>query len=109
KERITRLLESFDLMDHCNKRSAVLSAGQITRAMLAKAFLHEPELVLLDEPTASLDPDAAHEVRRFISTVVMERKVSVLFTSHNMDEVSALCDRVIFLQKGTIVAQGTPQ
>jgi ABC-2 type transport system ATP-binding protein len=108
-KKIHSLLERFDLLEHSDKKSSVLSAGQITRAMLAKAFLHDPELVLLDEPTASLDPDAAHEVRKFIAEVVRERRVSVLFTSHNMDEVSALCDKVVFLQKGNIVAQGTPK
>jgi ABC-2 type transport system ATP-binding protein len=108
RARIDELLERFSLGEHATKRAGFLSAGQVTRAMLAKAFMHEPELVLLDEPTASLDPEVAHEVRRFVLEHARERKVSMLFTSHNMDEVSAVCDRVIFLRAGKVLAEGTP-
>ena len=86
-----------------------LSAGETTRVMLAKAFLARPSVVLLDEPTASLDPDIAHEVRRFVRGQRDGEGVSMVYTSHNMDEVSDVCDRVIFLGAGRIVAVGRPQ
>ncbi len=86
-----------------------LSAGQATRVMLAKAFIADPEIVLLDEPTASLDPDVAHEVRQFILAQRKERGISILITSHNMDEVTELCDRVLVLKKGAIIADDAPE
>ena len=86
-----------------------LSAGETTRVMLAKAFLARPSVVLLDEPTASLDPDIAHEVRRFVRGRRDGEEVSMVYTSHNMDEVSDVCDRVIFLGAGRIVAVGRPE
>ena len=86
-----------------------LSAGQTTRVMLAKAFLARPRIVLLDEPTASLDPDIAHEVRDFVRAQRDEAGVSILYTSHNMDEVAEICDRVLFLNGGKIAAVGAPE
>lgn len=86
----------------------MLSAGQTTRVMIAKAFIADPEIVLLDEPTASLDPDVAREVRQFILLQRKERGTSILFTSHNMNEVTELCDRVLVLKNGAIVADSTP-
>ena len=77
--------------------------------MLAKAFIADPEIVLLDEPTASLDPDVAQEVRQFILAQCKERGISILITSHNMDEVTELCDRVLVLKNGAIIADNTPQ
>ncbi len=77
--------------------------------MLAKAFICNPEIVLLDEPTASLDPDIAHEVRQFILAQSKEQHTSILITSHNMDEVTELCDRVLVLKNGTIIADNTPE
>ena len=74
-----------------------------------KAFLANPEIVLLDEPTASLDPDVAHEVRQFILAQRKERNISLLITSHNMDEVTELCDRVLVLKNGSIIANNTPE
>jgi ABC-2 type transport system ATP-binding protein len=76
---------------------------------LAKAFLARPQVVLLDEPTASLDPDIAHEVRRFVRDQRDNEGVSILYTSHNMDEVAEICDRVLFLDRGKIAAVGTPE
>jgi ABC-2 type transport system ATP-binding protein len=76
--------------------------------MLAKAFIPQPAVVLLDEPTASLDPDIAQEVRTFVMQQKEERGISILFTSHNMHEVTQVCDRVLVLQKGVIIADSTP-
>ena len=87
---------------------AGLSAGQTTRVMLAKAFLARPRIALLDEPTASLDPDIAHEVREFVCEQRDQAGVSILYTSHNMDEVAQICDRVLFLDRGKIAAVGRP-
>ena len=77
--------------------------------MLAKAFIANPNIVLLDEPTASLDPDIAHEVRQFILTQCKEQSISMLITSHNMDEVTELCDRVLVLKNGSLIADNTPE
>ena len=85
-----------------------LSAGQVTRIMLAKAFIPYPKIVLLDEPTASLDPDVAHEVRQFVLSQQKEYNTSIIYTSHNMDEVTEVCDRVVFLRQGKIIATGAP-
>ena len=87
----------------------MLSAGQATKVMLAKAFLPNPEIVLLDEPTAALDPDAAHEVRQFIVKQKNEHGTSFLITSHNMDEVTEICDRVLVLKQGVIIADNSPE
>lgn len=108
-EQIEKLLHFFKLEDLRNQPTGTLSAGQSTRVMLAKAFMNNPDVVLLDEPTASLDPDVAHDVRQFILAQRNNRGTSVLITSHNMQEVTELCDRVLVLKKGTIVADNTPQ
>lgn len=104
-----RLLEFFALTPFLKRRFMELSAGQKTRVMLVKAFLCDPEIVLLDEPTASLDPDVAEQVRTFIEAQKQSTGVSILLTSHNMEEVGRLCDRVIFLKGGSIVAEDTPR
>lgn len=108
QQRIARLLEIFNIADLRNKLTRNLSAGQTTRAILAKAFLPNPEIILLDEPTASLDPDIAHDIRQFILQQQKERNISIVFTSHNMDEVAEVCDRVIVMKNGSIVASDTP-
>ena len=108
EQRITRFLKLFDMWHMKDKMTGSLSAGQMTRAMLAKAFIPHPKIVLLDEPTASLDPDIAQEVRSFVLKEKEERGISVLFTSHNMHEVTQICDRVLVLQRGTIVEDSTP-
>jgi ABC-2 type transport system ATP-binding protein len=76
--------------------------------MLAKAFIAEPKVILLDEPTAALDPDIAQDVRHFVLQQQKERGVSILFTSHNMNEVAEVCNRVLVLKQGTIIADATP-
>ncbi len=108
-KRIERFLKFFGIWELRDKERSSLSAGQSTRLMLSKAFLAYPKVVLLDEPTASLDPDIAHEVRAFVQEQRKEYNVSVLFTSHNMDEVTAVCDRVMFLKSGKIIADDTPE
>ncbi len=108
-QRIKDFLTFFRMWEIRDRLTGVLSAGQITRIMLAKAFLPNPSIVLLDEPTASLDPDVAADVRHFILKQREERNISVLFTSHNMGEVEELCDRVLILKNGTIIANNTPE
>lgn len=108
EKRTEHFLKFFEVWQHRNKTMNHLSAGQVTRIMLAKAFIPHPKVVLLDEPTASLDPDIAHQVRTFIKKQQTEFNTTMLYTSHNMDEVAEVCDRVAFLQKGTIVAVDTP-
>jgi ABC-2 type transport system ATP-binding protein len=108
KARSQELLTRFGVWDLRRRIMTGLSAGQTTRVMLAKAFLARPWIVLLDEPTASLDPDIAHEVRDFVCEQRDHEGVSILYTSHNMDEVAQICDRVLFLDKGRIAAEGRP-
>ncbi len=108
-QQIEKLLKFFGIWTMRNRQTGTLSAGQTTCVMLAKAFISDPKIVLLDEPTASLDPDIAHEVRQFILAQRTERGISILITSHNMDEVTELCDRVLVLKKGTIIADNTPE
>lgn len=98
--QIKKLLDFFGILHLANRQAGTLSAGQATRVMLAKAFINDPEVVLLDEPTASLDPDVAHQVRQFVLAQRKERNTSILITSHNMDEVTELCDRVLVLKSG---------
>ena len=107
--RIKELLAEFDLMDFRNKKCGVLSSGEQTRVSLAKAMLNRPQLLLLDEPTASLDPATASEIRSGIRRFVREGNSGVLWTSHNMYEVEDVCDRVFFLSHGKILLEGDPK
>jgi ABC-2 type transport system ATP-binding protein len=107
-KKIDELLELLDVIHLKNREAGELSAGETTRVILAKAFLADPEIVLLDEPTASLDIDIAQSVREFICHQ-SERGISFLFTSHNMHEMTQVCDRIIVMQNGTIVADNTPE
>lgn len=109
KKRVEELLEIFKLKDFKHKRIQTLSAGQVTRVNVAKAFINYPKVLLLDEPTASLDPDVANYIREFILKERKAFKVSIIFTSHNMSEVEELCDRVIFINHGKIVSDDTPE
>ena len=108
KRRIRKLLTAFDILEFENRQMNSLSAGQVMRVILSKAFINYPRLILLDEPTASLDPDVAVKVHDFLLKEQEEFRVSMLYTSHNMAEVEKLCDRVIFLNKGKIIAEDTP-
>jgi ABC-2 type transport system ATP-binding protein len=106
--RIVRLAQELDLMDFIDRQAGKLSAGQRTRVSLAKSLLNEPEVLLLDEPTASLDPDTADWVRGRLERYRRERGATILLASHNMSEVERLCDRVIMMKTGVIVDDGTP-
>jgi ABC-2 type transport system ATP-binding protein len=92
-----------------NKEVRQLSTGQITRLNLAKALINDPKVLFLDEPTSSLDPDIADKVRKLLRRVKEEAKISILYTSHNMKEMEEICDRIIFLHRGRIIAEGSPQ
>jgi ABC-2 type transport system ATP-binding protein len=106
--RIGALAQDLDLADLLDRPTGKLSSGQRTRAALAKALLNRPELLLLDEPTASLDPDTADWVRARLERYRHERGATVLLASHNMVEVERLCERVIIMKKGEIVDDDTP-
>lgn len=108
KERIGPLLERFGIANKRKSFVSQLSAGQITRLMLVKAFMIRPKIALLDEPTASLDPDIAQDVIEFVLEQRKQFGTSILYTSHNMSEVGEVCDRVLFLQQGKIVADDLP-
>ncbi len=107
--RIEELLEQFDLTAYRNVKCGLLSSGEQTRAALAKAMLNRPRLLLLDEPTASLDPSKAREIRAQIRELARRDGVGVLWTSHNMIEVQEVCDRVLFLSRGAILLEGDPK
>ena len=92
-----------------HQKAGTLSSGQSAKLMLAKAFLAKPKIVLLDEPTAALDPRSAHDIRAFVLKQKHEHGTSFLFTSHNMSEVTEVCDRVLVLKEGTIFADNTPE
>lgn len=108
QKKIAELLEKFEISHLANSRYINLSAGERTRVNLAKSLLNDPELILMDEPTASLDPDIADKTLSWIEELRRSRNLSILFTSHNMDEVERICDEVIFLDKGKVVSRGTP-
>jgi ABC-2 type transport system ATP-binding protein len=107
--RIATLLEQFDLERLRNVKYGLLSSGEQTRVSLAKAMLNDPALLLLDEPTASLDPATAREVRAKIRQSALNGTGGVLWTSHNMHEVEDVCDRVLFLSHGRILLEGDPK
>jgi len=107
--RIEALLEQFDLLAFRNTKCGVLSSGEQTRVGLAKALLNRPALLLLDEPTASLDPAIAREIRLKIREYVEAGHTGVLWTSHNMYEVEDVCQRVLFLSHGRILLEGDPR
>jgi ABC-2 type transport system ATP-binding protein len=109
KERIESLIEQFGVTHLRNRLCSYLSAGEQTRVNLCKAMLNSPELLLLDEPTASLDPDIADKVRKMIDNVRRTQNTTILYTSHNMRDIEELCDRVVFLHKGKVLTEGTPQ
>jgi ABC-2 type transport system ATP-binding protein len=104
-----QLLEMFEIAHLRNKITGHLSSGESTRVNLCKSLLNDPELLLLDEPTASLDPDIADKVRKMLRRIQRERGITMIYTSHNMRDVQEVCDRVLFMHKGRIIAEGTPQ
>ncbi len=106
-EKIEELLEMLGIHHLRNNITGRLSAGEGTRVNLAKALLNDPELLLLDEPTASLDPDIADKVRKLVRRLQKESSPAILYTSHNMRDIEEVCDRVLFLHQGRILASGT--
>jgi ABC-2 type transport system ATP-binding protein len=109
EERIASLADALDLADLIDRPTGKLSAGQKTRVSLAKSLINRPEVLLLDEPTASLDPDTADWVRARLERYRRERGATVLLASHNMAEVERLCERVIMMKRGRIEDDDTPQ
>ena len=107
-KRIAELARELDLEALLNRPAGQLSAGQKTRVALAKALINEPELLLLDEPTASLDPDTGDLVRSWLEQYRTRSGCTILLASHNMDEVSRLCSSVLMMKEGRIVDRGTP-
>ena len=108
-ERIEAVLEHYDLLRFRKTKCGVLSSGEQTRVAIAKAMLNAPTLLLLDEPTASIDPASADEIRKRIRDFAASGSGGVLWTSHNMYEVEAVCDRVLFISRGKVLLEGDPR
>ena len=109
QSRVGEVLELFGLTEFTKRHTVQLSSGQRTLLGLAKAFLNHPRLLFLDEPTASLDPEVAQNIREILLRVHREERFTLLITSHNMSDIDRLCRRVVFLAAGRIVADGSPQ
>jgi ABC-2 type transport system ATP-binding protein len=107
--RVGEIVKKLEMEEFRTKVTRKLSSGQMTRVTLAKAFLTEPRILFLDEPTASLDPDIAEKIRALLKEERRSSGLSILYTSHNMREMEEMSDRIIFLQRGKIVAEGTAQ
>ena len=107
--RIDHMIKRLEMEEFRTKLTRKLSSGQMTRLSLAKAFLTEPKVLFLDEPTGSLDPDIAAKTRALILEMRRSSGMSVLYTSHNMREMEEMSDRIIFLSRGRIIAEGTAQ
>jgi ABC-2 type transport system ATP-binding protein len=108
RTRIEMLLERFGLVTMRDRTTGRLSSGEGTRLGLVKALLNDPLVLFLDEPTASLDPDGAERVRRILREIRDERQMTIFYTSHNMQEVERLSDRILFLHRGRLLAEGPP-
>lgn len=108
KKRVMDLVDYFEIADLLTHRYMDLSAGQKTRVNIIKSLINDPEIILMDEPTASLDPDIADKTLTLIEQLKKDRNLTLLYTSHNMEEVTRICDDVIFLDHGKIVAHDTP-
>lgn len=107
--KIDELLERFEISDLANQKLHYLSSGQHTRVTLCKGLINDPELLLLDECTVGLDPDIAEKTRRALQQIQQEKQTTIIFTSHNMNEVEALCGRIAFLSKGEILRVDTAE
>lgn len=108
RRRISELLGMFELGALKDRLVGALSSGERTKLNLAKSLLNDPRLLVLDEPTASLDPDMADKVRKLLKGIQRDRGMGIVYTSHNMYEVEELCDEIIFIHNGAMIAQGTP-
>ena len=107
KERIDEISEDLNIKDFFKRKTGELSSGQKNRVSLAKSLINKPEILLLDEPTASLDPDIGDFVRSYIQEYRSKNQVTILLASHNMNEVERLCDSIIMMKKGKIIDRGT--
>jgi ABC-2 type transport system ATP-binding protein len=107
--RIEAVLRQFELERFRHTRCGLLSSGEQTRVGVAKALLNRPGLLLLDEPTASLDPATAQQVRSHMREIATRERCGILWTSHNMYEVETVCDRVLFMSRGRILLEGDPR
>ncbi|MBI5599485.1 MAG: ABC transporter ATP-binding protein [Deltaproteobacteria bacterium] len=107
-EKLKGLIKTFEIEDIKDSATRKLSSGQITRVSLAKSLLNDPEVLFLDEPTSSLDPDMADRTRKLLKDIKEKKGLSILYTSHNMKEMEEMCDRIIFLDRGKILAEGRP-
>ncbi|MDC0413023.1 ABC transporter ATP-binding protein, partial [Pelagibacteraceae bacterium] len=107
KNRIEQLVEELNLAPMLNKKTGELSSGQRNRVSLAKSIINNPEILLLDEPTASLDPDTGDFIRTFLENYKKKNSMATLLASHNMDEVSRLSDYVLMMKEGSIIDEGT--
>ena len=107
KERINDISRDLDIKSFFERKTGELSSGQKNRVSLAKSLINKPEILLLDEPTASLDPDIGDFIRSYIQEYKLKNKVTILLASHNMSEVERLCDSVIMMRKGKIIDRGT--
>ena len=108
-ERINYLSETLRLNDFINKKTGELSSGQKNRVSLAKSLINSPSILLLDEPTTSLDPETGDYVRTFLENYKKEKNISILLASHNMNEVERLCASVLMMKAGKIIDKGTPK
>ena len=108
RSAVMEMVETFRLTEMIDRRVRKLSAGQKTRVSLAKALINKPELLFLDEPTASLDPETVSWIRTFLKNYQRDRGATILLASHDMKEVEQLCDKVLLLRKGKLVEEGTP-
>ena len=106
-DRINEISKDLDIKNFFDKKTGELSSGQKNRVSLAKSLINKPEILLLDEPTASLDPDIGDFVRSYIQEYKLKNQVTILLASHNMSEVERLCDSVIMMKKGKIIDKGT--
>ena len=106
-ERINEISEDLDIKSFFNRQTGELSSGQKNRVTLAKSLINDPEIIFLDEPTASLDPDVGDYVRGYIESYKLKNKITILLASHNMAEVERLCDSIIMMKNGKIIDEGT--
>jgi len=109
RAKIETLLKTFEMEPMRTKVTGKLSSGQVTRLCLAKSLLNDPKILFLDEPTVSLDPDIADKTRSLLKDLRTRTGLTILYTSHNMQEMEEICDRILFLNKGRLIAAGTPK
>ena len=107
QDKISDLMKNLNLLEFTKRKTGELSSGQKNRVSLAKALINDPEILLLDEPTASLDPDVGDYIRTYIEDFAAKKGATILLASHNMNEVERLCGEVMMMKKGKIIDQGT--